>query len=258
MAVPMVWRVFEVHAKQYSRVWRASVSSSFLNPILFLLAMGVGLGSLVDTGDGSATLGVAYLSFLAPGLLAATTMQTAGGDSAWPVMAGIKWIKTYHAALASPVSVRDLVLGHLAWIVARLFLTAGAFALVMVLFGASTISEALLAIPPAVLTGLAFGAAITAFTVRQKSEQRLTSLFRFGIVPLFLFSGTFFPIDQLPGFMQPVAFATPLWHGVELTRGAALGIATEFAWYVHVGYLAVMAAVGTRMSITGFDKRLRQ
>ncbi|MBT8207086.1 MAG: ABC transporter permease, partial [Acidimicrobiia bacterium] len=164
----------------------------------------------------------------------------------------------YHAALASPVSVRDLVLGHLAWIVARLFLTAGAFAVVMVLFGASTISEALLAIPPAVLTGLAFGAAITAFTVRQKSEQRLTSLFRFGIVPLFLFSGTFFPIDQLPGFMQPVAIATPLWHGVELTRGAALGIATELPWFVHVGYLTVMAAVGTRMSITGFDKRLRQ
>lgn len=257
MAVPMVWRVFEVHAKQYSRIWRSSLSTTFLNPVLFLLAMGVGLGSLVDTGDGTAVLGVAYLTFLAPGLLAATTMQTAAGDSAWPVMAGIKWIRTYHAALASPISVQDLVFGHLAWLIARLFLTATVFAFVMVFFGATSISQAFLSIPPAVLTGLAFGAAITAFTVRLKKDQALVSLFRFGIVPLFLFSGTFFPIEQLPTFMQPIAYATPLWHGVELTRGAALGIATTLPWFWHVGYLVVLAAIGTYLAITGFRKQLR-
>lgn len=258
MAVPMVWRVFEVHAKQYSRVWRASISTTFLNPILFLLAMGVGLGSLVDSGDGASSLGIPYLTFLAPGLLAATTMQTGATDASWPVMAGIKWMRTYHGALATPISVRDLVLGHLAWLTTRLALTASVFTLVMVLFGASDPLDGIRAIPPAILTGLAFGAAITAFTVTLDSPQGLTSLFRFGIVPLFLFSGTFFPIDQLPGFMQPIAIATPLWHGVELTRSAALGVPSELAWGWHVSYLIAMALVGGWLAVTGFRRKLRQ
>lgn len=252
-------RVFEAHARVYRRTWRASVISAFLNPVLFLLAMGLGLGALVDRGGGPADLGgITYLDFLAPGLLAATLMQTGAGDAAWPVMAGIKWVKTYHAALATPVGIRDLVLGHLAWVTARLTFTAVVFTAVMALFGSLNLPGGMLAVLPAVLTGMAFAAPVTAFTASLERETGLTSMFRFGIVPMFLFSGTFFPVSQLPDWMEPAAYVTPLWHGVELTRAAALGLPPVLAPGWHVAYLAGWVLIGGWLAIRQFRRRLEQ
>ncbi len=147
----------------YRRTWRGSVVTTFLNPVLYLAAMGLGLGTLVDEGAGrDAVEGFAYLTYLAPGLLAATVMQTGAGDGSWPVMAGIKWQKTYEAALATPVGIRDLVFGHLLWVTARLFITALVFVVIMALFGAVSFGTGLLAIFPALLTGMAFAAPIMA------------------------------------------------------------------------------------------------
>jgi lipooligosaccharide transport system permease protein len=256
MAVPASLRVVEAGARVYRRTWRGSVISTFLNPVLFLLAMGVGLGTLVDEGSGGADLGIPYLTFLAPGLLAATAMQTGAGDASYPVMAGIKWRKTYHAALATPIGVRDLTIGHLGWVGVRLVFVTVVYAAIMTLFGATSVPEALLAVPPAVLTGLAFAAVVTAYTASLKRETGLATLFRFGIVPLFLFSGTFFPIEQLPGYLQPFAYVTPLWHGVSLCRNLALGLEFTVHPLLSFGYLGLWVAAGTWLSIRQMRRRL--
>lgn len=257
MALPAV-RYLESRALVYRRTWRGSVVTTFFNPVLYLAAMGLGLGTLVDEGAGrEAVEGLAYLTYLAPGLLAATTMQTGAGDASWPVMAGIKWQKTYEAALATPVAVRDLVYGHLMWIAARVGFTALVFVVVMMLFGAVDPGPGLLAVVPAMLTGLAFAAPVMAYTSTLKDVQGMVSLFRFGIVPMFLFSGTFFPIEQLPGWLQPLAYATPLWHGVELTRGVALDLGTTITPWINIAYLAALIAAGTALSVRFLGRRLR-
>lgn len=256
MALPASLRVVEAGARVYRRTWRGSVISTFLNPVLFLLAMGVGLGSLVDEGRGATELGIAYLTFLAPGLLAATAMQTGAGDASYPVMAGIKWRKTYHAALATPLEVRDLVLGHLGWVSIRLTFVTVVYAAIMTVFGATTVIEGLLAVPPAVLTGAAFAAAVTAYTAKLQRETGLSTLFRFGIVPLFLFSGTFFPISQLPDAVEPFAYVTPLWHGVSLCRNLALGLPFDVPPLLSVGYLMLWLATGAWLAIRFMRRRL--
>jgi lipooligosaccharide transport system permease protein len=255
MAAPSL-RVIEADARFYRRTWRASVFSNFLTPVLYLLAMGVGLGQLIDEGRGGSTLEIGYLTFLAPGLLAAIAMQTAAGGSSYPVMAGMKWRKTYHATLATPVGIRNLVVGHLGWVTLRVTFSATVFALVMWAFGATSLPGALLAIAPAILTGVAFAAAITAYTARLEHETGLVTLFRFGIMPLFLFSGTFFPIEQLPDAAEPFAYVTPLWHGVSLCRSTALDLPLDVAPAVSVAYLLVWVVVGTLLSIRFFRRRL--
>jgi lipooligosaccharide transport system permease protein len=250
-------RYFETRARVYRHVWRGSVISTFLNPIMFLAAMGLGLGSLVDRGAGTAALdGVSYLAFLAPGLMAATAMQAAAGDSSWPVMAGIKWLKTYDAALATPVGVPDLVVGHVGFVTLRITFATAVYGLIAAAFGALSVGAALLATLPASLTGLAFAAPVTAYTASLERETGLTALFRFGIVPMFLFSGTFFPITQLPGFIRPVAYVTPLWHGVELTRAAALGSTPAWNPALHVLVLLAFAGAGLVLATRQMRRRL--
>ncbi|HEX9865580.1 MAG TPA: ABC transporter permease, partial [Acidimicrobiia bacterium] len=213
-------RVVESELIAYRRTWRGTVISSFVNPVLFLAAMGVGLGSLVDATDNG--LAIPYLAFVATGLMAATAMQAGAGDGSWPVMAGVKWRKEFHGAITTPIGPADIVVGRFYWGVIRLTFMLGVFAVIAVLFGALEIGPALLAVPPAVVTGLAFQTVITAFTVTREDETSLSTLFRFGVIPLFLFSGTFFPISQLPDVLQWIAYATPLFHGVELVRKIAL------------------------------------
>lgn len=257
MTAILALRVVEGHLRTYRHTWRGSVVSSFVTPVLFLAAMGLGLGSLVDRSGSATTLaGPSYLAFLTPGLMAASAMQNAAADGAWPVMAGMKWVKTYHAALATPVRPRDLVGGHVAWTVLRLGFTLTVFAVVAVVFGALPPAGAAAAVAPAVLTGLAFGTPVTAFTATIDTDYGLVALFRFGIIPLFLFSGTFFPVSQLPGWLQPVAVVTPLWHGVQLTRWAGLGTPTALPWPVHAAVLVVLAVVGGLLAVRAFERRL--
>jgi lipooligosaccharide transport system permease protein len=257
MATPGPLRYFETRARVYRHVWRGSVISTFLNPIMFLAAMGLGLGSLVDQGGGSAQIeGFTYLAFLAPGLMAATAMQAASGDSSWPVMAGIKWLKTYDAALATPVAVSDIVIGHVAFVTTRVAFATCVYGLIAAGFGALSIQGALLATLPAALTGLAFAAPVTAYTAGLERDSGLVALFRFGIVPMFLFSGTFFPVSQLPALIRPIAYVTPLWNGVELTRAAGLGVAPEWPALAHLAVLAGYSVVGGVVAVRRLSGRL--
>ena len=251
-----VGRVISGFAVSYRRTWRGSVVSSFLNPVLFLLAMGVGLGELVDDQSSGGLEGLSYLSFIGPGLLAATAMQVAAGESTWPVMGGIKWRRGYHAMLATPIDVRDIVYGHLGWVAVRLFVTSSIFLGVLAAFGVVESPWGILAVPAGVLTGIAFAAPITAFAATQENDSAFASLMRFAILPMFLFSGTFFPIDQLPSGLQTVATITPLWHGVELTRDLCLGDAGVVTSLGHVLYLLSWAAAGTIVARWTFARRL--
>ena len=253
-------RVVEHRALQYKRTFRASITSTFLNPVLFLLAMGVGLGTYVDRSGTATTAlgGLSYLQFLAPGLLAATTMQAAAFEATFPIMGGLTWMRTFHAMYATPISPRDIVVGNLVWIALRLTLIAAIFTVVMALFGAAASPLILLAIPAAVLTGMAFAAPIAAFSATQRTPEKFNAVFRFGITPLFLFSGTFFPLSNLPEAIRPIAWLSPLWHGVELSRRLALGTIGEapVLALAHVVILGAIVAIGSVLAFRTVETRL--
>jgi lipooligosaccharide transport system permease protein len=251
-----IGRVFEHRWLTYRRTFRASIFSSFISPVMFLTAMGLGLGGYVS--NGASLGGVPYLVFLAPGLLAATAMQSGSFEATFPIMSGLVWNKIFHAMYATPITPRDIALGNLAWMVARLTLISSIFTFVIVVFGAAQSPLILLAIPAAVLTGMAFGAPIAAFSATQKNPNKFSALFRFGITPLFLFSGTFFPISSLPSALQALAWLTPLYHGVALTRGLSLGTIGNdpAAALIHLVYLVVLTAVGAWLMVRTVTDRL--
>src|SRR5262245_31804758 len=252
----MALRAFHFWLVNYRRTWRGTAYSSVLSPLLYLGAMGVGLGTLVDKHGTSGLGGVRYLAFLAPGLLAAQAMQTAMGESTYPVLASVKWLKTYQAAAASPLRPPDLFTGHLLFTGMRLAMNSAVFLVAMAAFGAVSSPWALASLPVAVLTGLAFAAPVEAFAVTREKDQGFAMLFRFGMIPLFLFSGTFFPVTQLPGWLQPVAYATPLWHGVALCRALNLGTADLGQVAIDVAYLAAVTTAGLLAGHRSYRRRL--
>jgi lipooligosaccharide transport system permease protein len=240
----------------YRRTWRGTIYSSVLNPVLYLGAIGIGLGTLVNQ-HGSAKLGgISYLAFLAPGLLAAAAMETGIGESTYPVLGSVKWRRTYYAAVSTPLRPADLFHGHLLFTTMRLVMNCAVFMVVMVAFGAAQSPWVLAALPVAVLTGLAFAAPIEAWAITVLKDTSFALIFRFGLIPLFLFSGTFFPVSQLPGWAQPIAYATPLWHGVALCRSLSLGTATIGEALLHIGYLAALTAAGIVAGNRTYARRL--
>ncbi len=253
-----VLRVVEHHAFVYRRTWHGTVFSTLLNPVLYLAALGVGLGAFVDDANPAGVEGVSYVMFLAPGILVATAMNTATGESTYPVMAGIRWLKTYVAMIFSPLDARHVATGQLVWVGLRLVVGAAVFLVVMVAFGATDAPHALAMLPVAVLTGLAFAGPIQAFSAAQTNDAPFATLFRFVIMPMFIFSGTFFPIGQLPELLQLVAVLTPLWHGVSLARGIALDTLEPTIAFINVAYLATLMVAGLLASYVTFQRRLAE
>ncbi|TME11708.1 MAG: ABC transporter [Chloroflexi bacterium] len=253
-----VRRVVEHRALQYRRTFRASIFGSFGIPVLFLTAMGFGLGGYVDRSQDAVLHGLTYLQFLAPGLLAATVMQTGSFEASFPILGGLQWNKVFHAMFATPIQPSDIVFGNVIWIALRLALVGAVFAFVIVLFGASRSALVVLAVPCAVLTGLAFATPMMAFTATQRTPDRFATLFRFGVTPLFLFSGTFFPIESLPSFLQPVAWLSPLWHGVDLCRQLMLGTVgdTPLLAVIHALVLITITVIGVAVAMRTVEARL--
>ena len=240
----------------YRRTWRGSIYSSVLNPLLYLGAMGLGLGTLVDRHGRTGLGGVGYLAFLAPGLLAAAAMQTGVGECTYPVFGSVKWNKTYQAAVSSPLRPSDVFHGHLLFVTLRLTMNSALFMAVAAAFGALHSPWVIAALPFAVLTGLAFAAPVEAWAVTRQKDTSFAVIFRFGLIPLFLFSGTFFPVTQLPVWIRPIAYLTPLWHGVALCRDLCLGIATLPSALLHVGYLLVVLGAGIIAGDRTYTRRL--
>lgn len=254
-ALRRVQAVVGWHACSYRRLWFGTVTVSFLNPVFFLVSIGVLLGALVDRSSPDLG-GLTYLQFVAPALLATTAMQTASSATTYPVMAGLKWTRTYHAAVSTPVQVSELVAGVLAWAGLRVLVAASVFAVVAGVAGAFASPLAALAPLGALLCGLAFAALLAGFTSTIENEQWLVAVFRFVLVPMFLFSGTFFPVEQLPDWLEPLAWATPLWHGVELCRDLASGSIEAWPTAAHVAYLVALTLAGALVAIRSCGRRL--
>jgi lipooligosaccharide transport system permease protein len=254
-AVAGAARVLQRNLLVYRRTWRGSLFGSFLTPLLYLTAMGIGLSQLMARGGSTMLGGVEYLDFLGPGILASSSMQIASFESTYPIMGKISWRRNYEAILATPMEVHHLLIGELSWIGFRLTTMATVFMIVLTLFGIPRSPLALLAIPAAVLTGLAFSAPIIAFAATRHNDSGFAALFRFVINPLFLFSGTFFPVSRLPDAVEWVAAATPLYHGVALVRGAVLDDMPAI-WPLHLAYLLVFLGVTSYIAYRLLRRRL--
>jgi lipooligosaccharide transport system permease protein len=246
--------VLEYHLVVYRRIWRGTVFSSFVMPLLMFAGFGLSLGTYVDR---QATLGLPYLDFIAPGLLAYTAASVAVMECGTMVMNNLQWQKMYHVMAAAPPKVGDIVAGQLGYVMVRVLQSTGAFLIVMLVFGTVSSLWALAVPLVVVLTGLAFAPAALAFTASVTNQNLMAMMFRLGLLPMTIFSGIFFPVERLPHVLRPLAYLTPLWHAGELTRAATTGLRTAWPVAVHAGYLAVWFAVGFVLARAAFTKRLR-
>jgi lipooligosaccharide transport system permease protein len=249
------WLRVEGHWAWYRRYWMSNLYSSGLQPLMFLAAMGMGFGSQVRPGP--ATAGLSYLHYVAPALLVAAAMQFAVGESSYPVLSGFKWQKDYLAVTATPVTPGQLLGGHLIWVSLRLLLSGTVYLLIALAFGAWLNAGALAVIVVGVLTGVACAAPVTAMAASTYDEgQRFASLFRFVVMPMTLFAGTFFPIAQIPLALRWLAWISPLWHGNELARAVTLGGLSWWAALGHLAFLGALLAAGTLLARRCFYRRL--
>ena len=250
-------RLTDYWATVYRRTWKGSAVSSFASPIFYVLAMGVLLGGFIDGDPDQLEGATSYLAFVVPGLLASQAMTTVFGETTYPVMSMVKWHKTYFSMTASPLSVREVILAHLGFVVFRVALTCGVFVLVLAPFGVfDSLGGALLALPVQLLIALAFATPVFALSAGLKDESPFALLYRLGLIPMFLFSGAFFPVANLDGWMQVLAKATPLWHGVDLTRMLTLDRLDGSTAAVHVLYLVVLAVLGWFWAVRRLTRRM--
>lgn len=250
-------RLVDYWAILYRRTWQGSVISSFLVPLLYIVAMGVLLGGFIEGDPARLEGATSYLAFVAPGMLAAQSMTTVFGEVTYPVMGMIKWHRTYFSMVATPLTVADVVFSQLGFVLFRVGTVSAVFLLVMAPFGVfSSVWGVVAAFFVQLLVGLAFATPIFALTSTVRDESGFALIFRLGMIPLFLFSGAFFPIANLDPVLEWLARITPLWHGVDLTRMLVLGNLDVGMALVHVGYLGVLAAAGWWLTVRQLSKRL--
>ncbi len=252
---PRWQRSWWYHARYYVRTWRGSVASTVLFPIFYLSALGIGVGHLVSAHTGLVQ-GQTYLHFIAPTLLATTAMQLGEGESLWPVLAAVKWIRSYHAAASTPLEPEDILIGKLAWVATRAVATGAVYTAVIGAFGALQSWWCLTLPLLAGLIALAFAAPLVAYAARSQSDGSFIVIYRFGLVPMFLFSATFYPVSAYPGYLRPVVQFVPLYHGVALARAAAFGQGSLGAIAFHLAFLVVMVAAGLLWGRRAMRRRL--
>lgn len=247
------------HGLRTMRSYLSSIiTGSVFNPLVYLFALGAGIGSFVDANAGGLGQGVSYLTFVGPALLSSAALNAAFEETSYPVMGGFKWARTFWAMNATPLSGGQIALGVLIAAACRIAFTVSAFWAFLFAFGAAPAPTSFLAVPAAMLAGLAFGSAIMAIACRiEEDDSWFVVINRLFIMPMFLFSGTFFPLERYPLTLRWIGWLSPLWHGTQLGRVAAYGL-SEPAWLVaaHLAYLASMLALGLWLARTGFERRL--
>jgi lipooligosaccharide transport system permease protein len=237
--------LIERHARAYRHTW-IMLASGFFEPLFYLLSIGIGIGALVGhvTGPGGRLIG--FTSFVAPALLATSSMNGAMFDSTFNVFFRLKYAKLYDSALATPMRSGDVALGEIGWALIRGGLYAVAFMIVMLAMGLVHSAWAVLAIPTALLIGFAFaGAGMAATTfIRSWLDFEFITL---ATLPMFLFSATFYPLSVYPRPIQYLVDCTPLYQGIALLRGLTLGyVGPGMLW--HVLYLALMGIAGLALA----------
>jgi ABC-type polysaccharide/polyol phosphate export permease len=254
---PMFLRAFGYWALRYRRTWQGSIVISVANPLLFLIAIGAGLGKLISP-DSETLNGVAYLTFFAPGMLAAASMQNGIVESAFPVSVARLGGGPYRVAAATPMEPTDILYGHVLFMTTRIAMSAAAFLAVMLLIDGVHSPLVTLTLPAAVLTGLAFATPVAAWAVTLPDPNPVGNLFKWVVMPLYLFSGTFFAIEQLPAVLRWLAYLSPLWHGVDLCRTLSLGTATWGMSLLHVAYLTALTVVGVLLCRRTYRRHLHE
>lgn len=246
-------RMLERSVLVYRRIW-VLVVSGFFEPVFYLFSIGVGVGALV--GDVTMPSGkvVEYAAFVAPALLGASAMNGAIYESTFNIFFKLKYGKVYDAILATPMQPRHIAIGEIAWSLGRGLLYATTFLIVITAFGYVESAWAVLAVPAAVLIGFAFAAVGMTATTFMKSWQDF-DLINMVTLPLFLFSGTFYPLSVYPEVFQTITRISPLYHGVELIRALTLGV---FDWSIagHVAFLMIMGLIGVSIVSKRLDKLL--
>ena len=245
-------RLFERNVIVYRSAWFVLVSG-LLEPLFYLGSIGVGFGQLIGTVSYAGEQ-VPYADFVAPALLATSAMNGAIVDATFGVFFKLKHMKVYDAVLATPIKATDIAIGEVAWSLARGVIYSAAFLGVAVLFGYIHSWWALLALPAAVLIGLCFAGVGTAATTLMRSWQDF-DLVQLAILPLFLFSATFFPLSTYPPAGQLVVRLTPLYHGVALVRQLTLGT-VDWTALVHVAYLVALGVGGVLVAGRRLERRL--
>jgi len=246
------WRLLGMKA-----YWTSIVGTAVITPLLYVVAMGMGLGSLVDARSGGIG-GVPYLVFVAPGLLVSSIVMAATGETSYPVLLGFKWGRLYYARATTAASPWQVAVGELLAVGLRLAGESVLFWIVLRALGAVTSVASLLVIPIATLAGLAAGSLLMAFSATLEEEGTEFALIqRFVVMPMFLFAGTFYPLESMPIFLQWIGWISPMWHGTQLARMAAFGLALPW-WHalLHAGFLLALLAVGAFFSVRNFVARL--
>jgi lipooligosaccharide transport system permease protein len=255
LALPL--REFSYNWLKYRRTWRGSIVIGLVNPLLFLTGIGI-IGKLIDDSATGPLGGVPYLTWLAPGLMAASAMQMGFGSGGFGAFRAAAASGSYRSASATPMSPTDIMVGSLIFVGFRLALLSTGFFLVQALLGAAPSVWSVLTIATATLTGLAFATPMAAWAVVAKRFQSMQTVFRFVVQPLYLLSGTFFPLSTVPTWLQKLAYASPLWHGVQLTRDINLSRLTVGGALLHGGFLVAMTVAGVAVARVTYRRRLYQ
>lgn len=256
------WAPVRVYLRDWTffrRMWWSVMLGSIIQPLLFLLGVGLGIGELVDNGPAAANVlgDTSYFAFYATALFATSAMFVLSQEAMWGTLDGFQWSSAHVAMISTPLTPTDVAIGKALHYAMRALFTGVGVALVLALFDDTRRVGLLLAPFGSVLTGLAFGLPIAAWTGSRTTDASFPAILRFGVIPMFLFGGAFYPITQLPGWLQSVAWITPLWHGVELCRAMVLGGTSPAQMAMHLGVLLAFCSLGLFAMTKTFAARLR-
>ena len=257
------WGAF-YYAEQVLRVMKSYgwtiVMYGVGQPVAYLFAMGVGLATLVDTSSEGVFGGVSYLAFIAPALLISAAVMTAANEFTFPVMDGFKWRRVYYGPHASPLTPEQIAAGHIMAVTLRFLLQSAIYFAVVALFGASPSGWGWVSVLVATLAGLSFGLPLMAYAASIKEDKgQFAMVMRFIVTPLFLFSGTFFPLDSLPLVVRWIGWISPIWHGTELGRVFSYGYdESPLLTILHIVFLVGLAVAGWLLTKRQFVRRLGQ
>jgi len=253
------WYVAEYRIRNMSKWFGAIVAFGLGNPVLYLTSIGIGIGALVDANTGSAGVnGVSYLVFLAPALLASAAIQSTMDEVMFPTLAGFVWDKGFIAMNATALTGRQIARGVMIAAILRTVFTVVVYWLILVIFGAVDVASSILLIPASLFAGWGMGAAMLAVASFVEKDDGFFAVFgRFVVAPMFLFSGTYYPLDSMPTLLQPIGWVSPLWHATEAGRVLSYGAEVPtWLFITHFIYLGLLGVIGMYIAERQYTRRL--